>query len=245
MPSHPQGLGPQSLWQTPAFSWWNANLTEVNRRLVVHIHGLAAGNTSHSIGPLTPGLQWRSGSSKFLSECMRVGGIVARAAGTLHNFLQVSVLKYLRATLISKDRGVLERLAVIIEGSWASMSVHGTCQAPHVHSTAGLSGTYYLECGAAIEEGKGTSKCIIALEDPRTPAATSDMPRVLRQRLGFGAPKTFQLQPGSVLVYPSWLVHAAMPIQGAGRRTAISFVASITLRAPVEPSGTIGDAEEL
>lgn len=238
MPDRPQGLGPQSLWRTPALTWWNAKSAQVKKHLVAHARSLKARHTPGRAGSLTPSTTWRSQGDRFLSQCMVAGERVAAAARALQAFLEESMLQYLRRAL-GRNSGVVSTLAITIEGSWASISGQGTRQPPHVHSMMGLSGTYYLDCGTnGSAAGNGPALCAVTLEDPRPPAATSDMPELLREKLGFGTSKTFRLMPGSVLVHPSWLVHAAAPSQGVGERIAISFTANVAARHLPAGAGT-------
>merc|ERR1712228_454908 len=91
----------------------------------------------------------------------------------------------------------------------------------HVHAQSGLSGTFYVACG-------DENVCSIALEDPRAPAAGADMPEIVRKRLGFGVAHTVDLDNGSLIVFPSWLVHSASPrLTSGGERIGISFNADV------------------
>jgi len=179
---------------------------------------------------MAPGASWRSPGKRFLGQCADVGGQLAAAARMVRSFLEEAVLAYLRRALI-RNPGLADSLVVAIEDSWAVVSGQDARQAPHVHSLTGLAGIYYLDCGLG--------RCAVALEDPRTPAATADLPGVLRRRVGFGERETFRLRTGSVLVHPSWLVHAAEPAPGVGERVAVSFTASVATRRPADGGGAL------
>eukprot|EP00928_Gymnodinium_smaydae_P055979 TRINITY_DN39439_c0_g1_i1.p1 TRINITY_DN39439_c0_g1~~TRINITY_DN39439_c0_g1_i1.p1 ORF type:complete len:340 (-),score=44.04 TRINITY_DN39439_c0_g1_i1:248-1234(-) len=252
---HPQGVGPQSLWPTPVLTLREA--LPSNGHMTAHIRSLAAPE-------LAEGLAWRSGSNTFLKDLTHGSGDVAAAALAVQKLVKRSLKRFFVESLQKRPTAV-DSIDITIEESWASVGTPIESQAPHVHAQAGVVGTYYLECNGAVVDERGvkidvvdvqdekkdqqqTGCCVVTLEDPRAPAALSDLPPPVREKLGFGTPKRLCMRAGSVLIYPAWLVHAAMPRRALGstasgskaERIAISFVAGVHARASVAQSGASG-----
>lgn len=224
--SGPQGEGPQDLWPTPALTLWDAETERLSEPLAAHVRRLAVKALNLSRGSNDLVLDWKSASTQFLQDCIGSrGGSVAVAAQVVHHFIKESLQRYLRMSLGGKVSGVAD---AVVKQSWVSLTSSAQVgQAPHVHARSSLSGTYYVSCGIGVG-AFGPALCSTSLEDPRAPAAGSDMPPILRKRLGFGVKQAFDLRPGSILIFPSWLVHEASPSQHAeGDRIAISFTADV------------------
>lgn len=230
----PQGLGPQALWPTAVVVKQIQGERRVNDPLAAQIRmGLQDG-----------------GDFFFFEQCSRIGGATAKAGRRLYKFLEASLLTYFRDAL--RNPKITDRLIVKIEESWAVVQARAVRQRPHIHLGVALTGTYYVECGNT-SAGADQARCDTTLEDPRPPAADSDLPEVLRRKLGFGAAQRFSLPSGSVLLHPPWLVHASDLDSDLGLdaapRISISFTADIQLRpaaaAAPQPRRVDGDLDEL
>lgn len=212
----PSGLGPQSLWPTPVFTdWFNKGL-DANKVLVPYVRKLAGG--------VSPGGEWRSPGNHFFKDAAHAGGAVAEASQAVHKILSESAVAYLREAL-GEESGLTGRLRVVVDESWVRVIVGLAPQAPHVRARTSLAGAYFVDCGSSKAGSPG--ECLVALEDPRSPAAGSDLPPLLRERLGFGMSQHLQLRAGTVLIHPPWLVHMAVPQELSGSRIAISFTADV------------------
>lgn len=56
----------------------------------------------------------------------------------------------------------------------------------------------------------------VYLQDPRTPAGMAEVPDALRNRLGWGELQRLQVAPGTLVLYPAWLQHAALTPRTGG-----------------------------
>lgn len=221
-PSKPSGHGPQALWPTPILEFWDPRPERAGSILAEHVRDLA----SKVSGGQTPP-EWRSPDTQFLQGSAAgvtnsIGGHenVEKMKSIVRRFVEASLRRYLREALNgSRVTGLVD---VGIEKSWATLSSRWAHEAPHVQAQTSLIGTFFAACGG----GGAGSTCETRLEDPRPPAATSDMPQILRERLGFGEAHTFKLRPGSVLIHPAWIVHANVP-DAHGERVAVPFTAYV------------------
>eukprot|EP00445_Apocalathium_hangoei_P029341 CAMPEP_0203915932 /NCGR_PEP_ID=MMETSP0359-20131031/56651_1 /ASSEMBLY_ACC=CAM_ASM_000338 /TAXON_ID=268821 /ORGANISM="Scrippsiella Hangoei, Strain SHTV-5" /LENGTH=318 /DNA_ID=CAMNT_0050842523 /DNA_START=9 /DNA_END=965 /DNA_ORIENTATION=- len=265
-PSLPQGLGPQTLWPTPALVGHVEGGEELNSPLAAYVRSLAdaaavsSAAKVHDHSRASNGRRWRSEGDSFLGDAARTGGAVGKAARRLALRLRELGQRYFREAL--RDSSVAAQVDVLLNTSWASLVEPGAPSGggdiaagwlPHVHATAGLTGTYYVACGSAGEQRHSASvpptHCGLNLEDPRPPAALSELPEAVRLRLGFGAARRFELAAGAAVLHPAWLVHAAQPFDGDGdgERIAISFTVNARLKpaaaSPVARQSARGDAE--
>lgn len=238
-PSMPQGLGPQELWPTAALSLELDGAGQLNGPLAARIRSLAASAAADE------GFCWRSPGARFLGDAIEAGGAVGDAARALVRRLQRAGERYFRETL--RDPSLAARVEVVLGESWASLlrgpgsSRGGSALAglqpagggePHTHGGTALTGTYYVDCGTDFG-GSQESRCSMWLEDPRPPASIAELPPAVRERLGFGVARRFDLTAGFAVLHPPWLLHAAGAFGsggGIGERLAISFTANVRLR---------------
>lgn len=209
-PSQPQGLGPQHLWPTPAAFVVPPPLSSKGAQakwleiLAAHVQAL-----SSDAGPDRG--SWQSAGKSFIEDCVAVGGTAAAAGAALRRHVEAAATSYFREALAAKAPTLVDRVQVRLEHSWAHLVRGQEVELPHVHARAALAGTLYLRCGDAAPDDAAQPRCGIFLEDPRTPAGTADMPESLRRRLGWGEVQSFRLSPGSLVLHPAWLQHAALP----------------------------------
>ncbi|CAE7380417.1 ARMC2 [Symbiodinium natans] len=245
--AHPQGLGPQQLWPTPAVLVVPSDPEKDQRwhwLLAEHVRQQA---TKHGASGT-----WRYPGSDFLEHLTSAAGPTAAAAKRLRVFVEEAAMGYFRKAL-GREPTLLQRLHVTVASSWAAATTAGAAwQEPHVHPKAALSGAFYLECGGGLQESNDTEECGIYLQDPRPPAGLAEVPEALRKKLGWGEAQKVWVRAGSLLLYPAWLYHSGLPLappsggsgeQGRQRlRSLISFTAAVQLRE-IAPSGQQGSQE--
>ena len=115
--------------------------------------------------------------------------------------------------------GVLEHLTVKhaghrITGCWANINPKGARHERHCHPNNFLSGVYYV----AASEGADT----ISFDDPR-PHWTILAPDVAEQRPEVSNTVVMNVHPGTLIVFPSWLVHFVEPNRSPRSRVSVSF----------------------
>lgn len=102
-----------------------------------------------------------------------------------------------------------------LDSLWVNILPPGGSHAGHLHPQSVISGTYYV----TVPEGAGS----LRFEDPRLGlmmAAPLRKPRaeLARRRFVSVAP-----EPGTVLLWESWLRHDVPPNQGTAERISVSF----------------------
>ena len=104
-----------------------------------------------------------------------------------------------------------------IEG-WANVLRHGQYNMPHVHPNATWSGVYYVTGNPAPETAGHPHSGKIEFTDPRPGAAATYTVENMMQQ-------SCMLNPdaGTMVVFPSWLVHQVHPYFGPDARVSIAF----------------------
>lgn len=102
-----------------------------------------------------------------------------------------------------------------LDSLWVNVLKPGGGHSGHLHPHSVVSGTVYV----TVPPGAGGLK----LEDPRlgrfmaAPPRTADAPEGLSTFVEVGP------QPGTILLWESWLRHEVMPHAGKGERISVSF----------------------
>jgi uncharacterized protein (TIGR02466 family) len=102
-----------------------------------------------------------------------------------------------------------------LDSLWINVLRGGGAHSGHLHTHSVLSGTVYV----SVPPGSGA----IRFEDPRLPQMMAAPPRRA------DAPEPLQTfvsvkpQPGSLLMWESWLRHEVQPNTGRGERVSLSF----------------------
>ncbi|MCC2976869.1 TIGR02466 family protein [Sphingomonas sp. PL-96] len=102
-----------------------------------------------------------------------------------------------------------------LDSLWVNLLKPGGGHSGHIHPHSVVSGTVYV----AVPEGAGGLK----LEDPRlarlmaAPPRRADAPETLATFVEVNP------QPGTILLWESWLRHEVMPHAGKGERISVSF----------------------
>lgn len=105
--------------------------------------------------------------------------------------------------------------------AWPNVNRLGDYHGPHNHGWSYLSGTYYVQLPAedTIPEAGGKRPAAITFSDPRYGAYRHSLaPDASAQ-----ARETFYPQPGTLLMWPSPLIHYVQPNQSEEIRISISF----------------------
>jgi uncharacterized protein (TIGR02466 family) len=118
--------------------------------------------------------------------------------------------------------------------AWATVCRAGTYHAPHLHSDSAWSGVYYVDSGSD-SPGRPLSG-VLEFLDPRAGAEAVSAPGD-----PYGQPFRVQPQAGLLVVFPSWLYHWVHPYAGERPRIAVSFNATVGVRA-VEQAQSSGAA---
>jgi uncharacterized protein (TIGR02466 family) len=146
---------------------------------------------------LAPGGSWQS------EHVLHQVGQFAELVSVIRR-MSAAVLEFLR---IGYD-------GIDITGCWVNVSAPGAQHVVHHHPNNFLSGVYYVRVGA----GSNT----IQFHDPRPQVRVIRPP--VRELTGENADMAVvQVDPGTLLLFPSWLEHSVPPNQGLETRISISF----------------------
>ncbi len=116
-------------------------------------------------------------------------------------------------------RGALDFLKIryqrfTITGCWANRSKMGLGHKAHCHPNNFLSGVYY------VSAPKGGDS--ITFHDPR-PQPNVFMPPTVELTNDNAGKVTIGVKTGTLVVFPSWLIHSVEPSQASSTRTSIAF----------------------
>jgi len=105
--------------------------------------------------------------------------------------------------------------------AWANVNRLGDYHVPHNHGWSYLSGTYYVVVpdGGAAADGSGMDPGAITFSDPRHGAHRHSIAPGPNARTRH----TFHPRPGTLLMWPSSLIHYVHPNHGDDVRISISF----------------------
>lgn len=100
--------------------------------------------------------------------------------------------------------------------AWVNVNRSGSYNVPHSHPEASWSGVYYVDMGEP--DADRPLNGAISFQDPRPGALTAPTPG-----FQFGFPHTVEPAPGTMLVFPNWLIHWVHPFFGKGARISVAF----------------------
>jgi uncharacterized protein (TIGR02466 family) len=185
-----------SLAEEPGFAAFNAELEEACRMLAAEDRAGRAWCKAHGYRGYT--------SYASLDDLPRRASVF----GQLKTRLDRHAAAYARA--LGFDLGG-RRLK--LDSLWANVMRPGGAHSGHLHPLSVLSGTVYV----AVPEGAGG----LRLEDPRLQAMMARPPLLPdAEERPF---ETLAPQPGTVLMWESWLRHEVPPHAGRGDRVSLSF----------------------
>jgi uncharacterized protein (TIGR02466 family) len=108
----------------------------------------------------------------------------------------------------------LQRISLKIESCWAIVNGKLASNNVHNHPNSVLSGVYYLQA----PENSG----VISFYDPR-PAAQMLLPPLTEYSVSTLPKISYQPQAGTMLLFPSWLLHGVEMNLSAELRVSLSF----------------------
>jgi uncharacterized protein (TIGR02466 family) len=126
------------------------------------------------------------------------------------------------ATAVSTPNGLIEAAFEWRVNAWVNVNPPGASNALHGHPGAYWSAVYYVDDGGAGEGDGGE----LFFHDPRGVLPAMHDP-LLRFRvegcLSAGYTESIRPEPGLVVIFPSWLLHAVDPFRGNRPRVSIAF----------------------
>jgi len=137
----------------------------------------------------------------------------------LYQAVQGYLPRYFQNDLVRPPKGVDARL-----WGWAVIMREGDHNMPHVHPDAHLSGVYYVEVPQPSPEQRNEPEPggSLVLFDPRSAANMYPLK-------GHRTHQSYLPVAGSLVIFPSYLMHAVNPFRGPGERISIAFNARLTL----------------
>jgi len=146
---------------------------------------------------LAPGHSWQSHAALHEApDLAELVAVILRMAGAVLDFLQVG------------------HDGFAITGCWANVNAPGAAHPIHHHPNNFLSGVCYLR----VPDGGDT----IQFHDPRAQVRVIRPP--VRELTGENTDMVVvRVQPGTVLLFPSWLEHSVPPNRGAEPRVSVSY----------------------
>jgi uncharacterized protein (TIGR02466 family) len=146
---------------------------------------------------LQPGTNWQTDPILHeLPEFAELTDLIMKAAGAAADILKLKSRQF------------------AVTGCWANVNPPGGRNSAHTHPNNYLSGVYYVE----TPEGEGR----IVFDDPR-PQAFVMMPPVTQFTKFTGNNVNFEVKPGRLVLFPSWLQHSVPTNKSAGDRITIAF----------------------
>jgi uncharacterized protein (TIGR02466 family) len=145
------------------------------------------------------------------------------AVNALRQMLNAAVQSYLpryfQQDLIRPPKGVEARL-----WGWAVIMQANDYNVPHVHPDAHLSGVYYVEVPELSPEEQAEQEPggSIVFLDPR-PGAN------MYQLKGHRSQHSYVPAAGSLVMFPSYHMHAVFPFRSPGERISIAFNARLNV----------------
>lgn len=100
---------------------------------------------------------------------------------------------------------------------WANVCREGHYHKPHSHATYHWSGVYYVDSGAAAS-AEHPQAGTLEFQDPRGAAEMSGMPGN-----PFGRSIAVKPQSGTMVLFPSWVLHWVNPYRSDEPRISIAF----------------------
>src|SRR5215468_10159441 len=202
--------------QFPTTVLWRQcrNVTPLNEAIAALVRGLRDTEPNAAAGSST-----RGGFQTDTNFLYRQDAAVTALQQLIYQGVQAFLPHYFRSQLLAAPKGVESRL-----WGWAVIMRPGDYNVPHVHPDAHVSGVYYVEVpplppAEAAEEDPGGS---IVFLDPRSSASMYHLK---------GRRRTHSYLPtaGSLVVFPSYHMHAVFPYRSPGERICVAFNARLTI----------------
>lgn len=136
-------------------------------------------------------------------------------------------------TLNRYDLKTLHRLQ-IYNNCWFHVTRRGGFFALHNHPNASWSGVYCVDPGQHDPGAKESG--VLSFVNPMITSAMYIDAAVARMQLPYAYQVAgFALEPGQLIIFPSWVLHDVKPFLGEGERITIAFNCWFTLPDDVAP----------
>ena len=153
-------------------------------------------------------------STEFLSWCGPAGVAVMQAARQIVD----------RMTLMEADDELVPAEVNWRVSAWANVSVEGDGNRAHGHPGAFWSGIYWVDDGGAFEDP--ASGGMLELADPRGIMPEMSAPHLhfaVKDCLSAGRGEVVTPQAGTMILFPSWLIHSVTRFRGDRPRISVAF----------------------
>jgi Putative 2OG-Fe(II) oxygenase len=129
--------------------------------------------------------------------------------------------------LNSYDVPTLQRLQ-IYNDCWFHVTRRGGFFGLHNHPNASWSGVYCVDSGHADADRKDSGE--LTFVNPMITSAMHMDAGIARMSLPYGyQTATLRLDPGQLVIFPSWVLHDVKPFDGDGERITVAFNCWFTL----------------
>jgi uncharacterized protein (TIGR02466 family) len=199
---------------TPVLWRQHNDLAALNGSLAALVRGLRDTEPNAA-----PGSSTRGGYQTDTNFLYRKEPPVASLQQLLYQGVQAYLPRFFQDVLLKPPKSVDARL-----WGWAVIMRPGDYNAPHVHPDAHVSGVYYVEVPdlSAADPGEAEPGGSLVFLDPRSSA---NMFHIRDRR----HTESYVPVAGSLLLFPSYHMHAVFPYRGAGERISVAFNARLTL----------------
>jgi len=153
-------------------------------------------------------------SLEFLSWCGAEGEAVLAAARDLVD----------KMTVMESGGGYAAAKLGWVVAAWANVNRAGDLNRPHAHGGAFWSGVYWVNDGGAADDPSLGG--LLQFSDPRGVLPQMAAPHLrfaLDDCLSDGAARSVQPRAGTLMLFPSWLVHEVTPYRGSHPRISVAF----------------------
>lgn len=133
----------------------------------------------------------------------------------------VELLERILDTAVRRPYKLADDALVEIESMWANVNSRSASNAPHVHADSHWSATYYVK----TPQGCGD----IWFYDPRPGASMLEYPTSEQGEIT-ASEMQFPVSAGSLLIFPSYLLHSVEPNMSGEERVSIAFNAKAKRR---------------
>ena len=153
-------------------------------------------------------------SAEFQSWCGAAGLALLEAARQLVD------------EMTSVEQGGVLRPARVgwLVTAWANVNRAGDSNRPHGHAGAYWSGVYWVDDGDA--DGDPAAGGLLELADPRGILPSMVAPHLrcaIEACAGEGGGQAVTPRPGTMVLFPAWLIHSVTPYGGQRPRISVAF----------------------
>lgn len=107
--------------------------------------------------------------------------------------------------------------------AWFHVTRDGGLFGLHNHPMASWSGVYCVSAGAPVPDGPDDNGALSFLNPFVMTTMFIDAGNASLRAPYTQASRNYQLEPGQLVLFPSWLLHEVKPFHGAGERITIAF----------------------